>query len=422
MAQTGIMPAPHPLFEAPVPVQVKNTFIDMGGVDDIEDMLFNGGINTRRQYSEPVRGTSALNDAPTPLLRYSTFIGLSKPAVTEGFAEGDLEDELESTMEVQNVSCNNAVNCEDPVMGMGGYPQEARWDGTVYSAPMLAFAMDCSGSFAPVEQQQSIQKPMQAAGGVGLPAEWANVTTVMMRHLSNQYTQRILLEEIGQTGFANKFDFLYLPIDPQTGRNKGYSFINFVDPSTAWSFRLSFDGRKMNRFNCSKVVSVTPAALQGFDANYAHYSTTRVTRGDPAARPLFLRQPTNATPQVQRRRGGRARRGGRGSAIDQAVAARQREQDTRKMGSSNDGDEYDDDDLAASLADYEKSDVLPAPAPALVQQPQTQRSRGGGTGGAPESSAAGTVRPKFCTSCGTPVKPTYNFCEGCGVALKPVAA
>jgi len=416
-----------------MPVQVKNTFIDMGGADDIEDMLLNGGgMNTRRQYSEPVRPSNSLNEA-TPSstlsgLRYNTFIGVSKPAVTEAFAEGDVEDELEGTMDVQNVSCNNMADCDPMIGSMGGYPQ-------VYQAPLvgIAYPMDYTSqtTFVPVEQKSScIQKPMQPTGGAALPAEWANVTTVMMRHLSNQYTQRILLEEIGQTGFTNKFDFLYLPIDPQTGRNKGYAFINFVDPSTAWSFRMSFDGRKMSRFNCSKVVSVTPAALQGFDANYAHYSTTRVTRGDPAARPLFLRQPTNVTPQVQRRRGGRARRGGRGSAIDQAVAARQREQDARKMGdrNSNDGDYDDDDDeeddeIIPRGADCEKATLRqPAAAPvAPAQQPQ-MRFGGGGTGGSPDFSAAATVRPKFCTSCGTPVKPHYNFCEGCGVALKPVVA
>lgn len=48
----------------------------------------------------------------------------------------------------------------------------------------------------------------------------------------------------------------------------------------------------MSRFNSAKVVSVTPATLQGFQANYMHYSSARVNRGDPSARPLFLREPS----------------------------------------------------------------------------------------------------------------------------------
>lgn len=43
----------------------------------------------------------------------------------------------------------------------------------------------------------------------------------------------------------------------------------------------------------SKVVSVSAATLQGFDANYKHYSKKKVNRGDPANRPLFLREPTH---------------------------------------------------------------------------------------------------------------------------------
>merc|ERR1719446_1242468 len=128
------------------------------------------------------------------------------------------------------------------------------------------------------------------------PAAWANVTTIMMRNLPNKYTQRMLLTEVNQNGFLGTFDFLYLPIDPETSANRGYAFLNFIDPSFAWMFKMSYEGRKMDRFNSRKVVSVMPATLQGFEANYAHYSSARVFRGDPAARPLFLREPAAPVP------------------------------------------------------------------------------------------------------------------------------
>merc|ERR1719271_959269 len=142
------------------------------------------------------------------------------------------------------------------------------------------------------------------------PPSWADTTTIMMRNLPNKYTQRMLLTEINQVGFLGTFDFLYLPIDPETSANRGYAFLNFIDPSFAWMFKISFEGRKMNRFNSNKVVSVMPATLQGFDANYTHYSSARVNRGDPAARPLFLREPTNPMLSDTNRgcRGGRGRR------------------------------------------------------------------------------------------------------------------
>jgi len=147
------------------------------------------------------------------------------------------------------------------------------------------------------------------------PAGWENTTTVMMRNLPNKYTQRMLLTEINQVGFLGTFDFLYLPIDPETSANRGYAFLNFIDPSFAWMFKMSYEGRKMNRFNSSKVVSVMPATLQGFEANYTHYSTARVSRGDPAARPLFIRETTQTSGKAAKddkqdaKRGNRSRKG-----------------------------------------------------------------------------------------------------------------
>eukprot|EP00435_Cladocopium_sp_Y103_P054316 s206_g17.t1 len=125
-----------------------------------------------------------------------------------------------------------------------------------------------------------------------VPPEWSAVTTVMMRNIPNKYTQRMLLMEVQSCGFLGTFDFLYLPIDAETAANRGYAFLNFFDPGSAWMFRCMFEGRKMSRFNSKKVISVVPATLQGFDANYAHYNRARVSRGDPSARPLFLREPT----------------------------------------------------------------------------------------------------------------------------------
>merc|ERR1719221_40019 len=101
-----------------------------------------------------------------------------------------------------------------------------------------------------------------------LPPEWAAVTTVMMRNIPNRYTQLMLLEEISSAGFAGTFDFLYLPIDPETSANKGYVFINFVNPVQAWRFRTAYEGEQMQRFNSSKFVSICPATLQGLEANY----------------------------------------------------------------------------------------------------------------------------------------------------------
>jgi hypothetical protein len=124
--------------------------------------------------------------------------------------------------------------------------------------------------------------------------DWGDSTTVMMRNLPNRYTQQALLMDINEAGFIGTYDFLYLPVDTDTNANKGYAFINFSEPGFAWIFKRAYEDRKMSQgFNSSKFVSVSPATLQGFDANYKHYANTRVNQGDPSTRPLFLREPTS---------------------------------------------------------------------------------------------------------------------------------
>ncbi|CAJ1378662.1 unnamed protein product [Effrenium voratum] len=118
-----------------------------------------------------------------------------------------------------------------------------------------------------------------------------DVFTVMMRNIPNKYTQRMLIEEVNSSGFNGAYDFLYLPIDKESGANKGYAFLNFVRPDLAYAFKMAFDGKQMAQFRSNKIVNVAPATIQGFEANYEHFSKTRVNYGDPDVRPLFLKKP-----------------------------------------------------------------------------------------------------------------------------------
>eukprot|EP00439_Symbiodinium_sp_Y106_P008549 s5174_g1.t1 len=117
-----------------------------------------------------------------------------------------------------------------------------------------------------------------------------DILTVMMRNIPNKYTQKMLIDEVNEVGFNGTWDFLYLPIDRESGANKGYAFINFLRPDYAYAFKRAFNGKQMALFKSNKIVNVTPAAIQGFEANFEHFSRTRVNFGDPDARPLFLRK------------------------------------------------------------------------------------------------------------------------------------
>eukprot|EP00929_Paragymnodinium_shiwhaense_P055112 TRINITY_DN27644_c0_g1_i1.p1 TRINITY_DN27644_c0_g1~~TRINITY_DN27644_c0_g1_i1.p1 ORF type:complete len:427 (-),score=89.84 TRINITY_DN27644_c0_g1_i1:235-1449(-) len=132
------------------------------------------------------------------------------------------------------------------------------------------------------------KKPAHAPASSSGNLEWGSVTTVMVRNLSSEYTQRSLLDDIYAAGFKGCFDFLYLPIDRKTMQSKGYAFINFNEPNFATHFKATFEDRDL-QYPLSKKPIVKPATVQGLQANKAYFSSLRVSHGHPDSRPLFLR-------------------------------------------------------------------------------------------------------------------------------------
>lgn len=238
------------------------------------------------------------------------------------------------------------------------------------------------------------------------PAQWQNTTTVMLRNIPNKYNRALLLDELDNAGFAQTYDFLYLPIDPETSANRGYAFINLCEPNVAWLVRLMYEGQKMGKFNSDKVVSVVPAALQGFEANYAHYSSARVNRGPAETRPLFLRQPScMPSPTTQRRRGGRR---SQGSLIDQAT----RGQPSLQKDANNTTGQSADKPLyyfgVQGSGPTSPGEVLPKTttndnAEQAVQQTKPQTI---------------STSVRFCQDCGGKARMEFKFCQFCGAKLQ----
>merc|ERR1712217_825963 len=208
----------------------------------------------------------------------------------------------------------------------------------------------------------------------------------------------MLLTEINETGFLGSFDFLYLPIDPETNVNRGYAFLNFIDPRFAWMFKVQFESRKMNRFNSNKVVNVMPATLQGFEANYAHYATARVNRGDPAARPLFLREPKQTSG------GGRNSAGNNGqqNAGQKGGKPRRDKHGGGSAGQPQQGAYTNGNELSGVV-------VTPFPQSQTVEMPTPMQSGKGAGGNAP-------LVPKFCPHCGGSIQAQFQFCPRCGAS------
>lgn len=229
------------------------------------------------------------------------------------------------------------------------------------------------------------------SGTVVPPPDWTSTTTVMMRNLPNKYTQRLLLTEINYTGFLGTVDFLYLPIDPETNANRGYAFLNFIEAGFAWMFKMSYEGRKMNRFNSNKVVSVVPATLQGFEANYAHYAAARVSRGDPAARPLFLREPTQLLP---------------GSGYGGIGGAEDADWQGRGAAAWPEG--------CGNYIGLEAAGASKGMEPPYPGEGEAASDSGEGKHSAPP---AGCGVGEFCPNCGGKIQPEFQFCPHCGTSL-----
>jgi len=60
-----------------------------------------------------------------------------------------------------------------------------------------------------------------------------------------------------------KYDFMYLPIDFKNECNKGYAFINFIDPLFIIPFYFEYNKTKWKKFNSDKKAEITYAKLQG---------------------------------------------------------------------------------------------------------------------------------------------------------------
>jgi len=278
-------------------LKVKNTFlvVDEQSIQD-EDEDSNSETIWRRRATAPaatgLRMTQSLPNSPrlgaSAKADISDATSVGDTEGTESKAAGydtpeEFLDECQSEFgQCWSASAEDAMNYSvaDPCV----------WQGWMISN-MVPFDMHglgdglCTPACAPHEAEE--------------PGVWGSEVTLMMRNVPKKLTQHALLEEINSRGFAGTYDFVYLPMDQDSNINRGYSFINFVDPAYAAAFKALYEGRQLSQYSSRKVIAILPAVLQGFEANRAHFSTARVSREDPGARPLFLREPPTPAKQSE---------------------------------------------------------------------------------------------------------------------------
>jgi hypothetical protein len=129
-----------------------------------------------------------------------------------------------------------------------------------------------------------------------IPDEWHGVTTVILKNLPHWVMQQLLIDQLMACGFVGTYDYVYVPVNTRTDRIRGYAFINFVHSDFAWAFKQRYEADLapfQNVEATGKRLQVTPAALQGLEANYvASMRMAGTLASTPRSGPLFLSIPT----------------------------------------------------------------------------------------------------------------------------------
>jgi len=123
-----------------------------------------------------------------------------------------------------------------------------------------------------------------------------SITTLMIHRLPTRVRQRDLAHELDRSGFAGLYDFLYMPCIYSSGCRQGHAFVNFVSCQAAqrciaeWSAHRSF--RIGNDQTVGAVLHISPAHIQGLDANMRKWATPKMLRvKNPNYHPLCIQTP-----------------------------------------------------------------------------------------------------------------------------------
>ena len=95
-------------------------------------------------------------------------------------------------------------------------------------------------------------------------------TTVMIRNIPIKYTTKDLEQELYNYNFNGKFDCLYMPIDFENKGNKGYAFLNLVNPYHVLLFYEVFEGKCWSYHESKKICGLNFANFQGINEIKRH--------------------------------------------------------------------------------------------------------------------------------------------------------
>jgi len=103
-------------------------------------------------------------------------------------------------------------------------------------------------------------------------------TTLMLRNLPNNYSRDLVIALLNEHGFFGKYDFLYFPVDFQTGCGLGFAFVNCVTHADACLVKEALNGFHKWSIPSSKCCAVGWSGndQQGLAANTDRYRNSSV--------------------------------------------------------------------------------------------------------------------------------------------------
>jgi hypothetical protein len=180
---------------------------------------------------------------------------------------------------------NSCVTKYPPGLSLPGKMPVECYDRSPSSSSRSTEASDCT--LSPMSSCQSTDtefEDLQASTTtLKSPTLKRQPTTMILQNIPNRMKQQALWNEIEMRGLSESIDLFYLPIDPKSGCNLGYAFINCVTPADANCFSDVFTGVKLSQ-QSKKVCGVSPSRIQGRDANIR--ALPRVNTLPEAHRPI----------------------------------------------------------------------------------------------------------------------------------------
>jgi len=114
------------------------------------------------------------------------------------------------------------------------------------------------------------------------------ITTVIIQNLPRQCVPAVVAAELDRSGFAEGYDFVYVPTMFKPGCGNCYAFVNFISPNVAMTFKHEWNRSwRFQTIGRRARVKVGSARVQGLQANVAKWGEHASVRvKNPDFRPL----------------------------------------------------------------------------------------------------------------------------------------